>query len=34
LFETRAGAGEDVRTGRLAGPATVAFLDPAPKSDR
>ena len=28
LFETRAGASEDVRAGRLAGPATVAFLDP------
>ena len=26
LFETRAGASEDVRAGRLAGPATVAFL--------
>jgi maltooligosyltrehalose trehalohydrolase len=34
LFETRTGAGKDVRAGRLAGPATVAFLDPAPKSDR
>ena len=29
LFETRTGASEDVRGGRLAGPATVAFLDPA-----
>jgi maltooligosyltrehalose trehalohydrolase len=29
LFETRAGASEEVRAGRLAGPATVAFLDPA-----
>ena len=29
LFETRSGASEDVRAGRLAGPATVAFLDPA-----
>ncbi len=29
LFETRAGASEDVRAGRLAGPATVAFLEPA-----
>jgi len=28
LFETRAGASEDVRAGRLAGPATVAFLEP------
>ena len=32
LFESRAGASEDVRAGRLAGPATVAFLDPAAKS--
>ena len=32
LFETRAGASEDVRAGRLAGPATVAFLDPAKDS--
>ena len=29
LFESRAGASEDVRAGRLAGPATVAFLDRA-----
>ena len=27
LFESRAGASEDVRAGRLAGPATVAFLE-------
>ncbi len=32
LFESRAGASEDVRAGRLRGPATVAFLDPAAKS--
>jgi maltooligosyltrehalose trehalohydrolase len=28
LFESRAGASEDVRAGCLAGPATVAFLEP------
>ena len=33
LFESRAGASEDVRAGRLAGPATVAFLDPAAKGN-
>jgi len=27
LFESRAGAGEEVRAGRLGGPATVAFLE-------
>ena len=32
LFESRAGASEDVRAGRLMAPATVAFLDPAAKS--
>jgi maltooligosyltrehalose trehalohydrolase len=32
LFESRAGASEDLRAGRLMGPATVAFLDPAAKS--
>ena len=32
LFESRAGASEDVRAGRLTGPATVAFLDAAAKS--
>jgi maltooligosyltrehalose trehalohydrolase len=31
LFESRAGASEDLRAGRLRGPATVAFLDPAAK---
>jgi malto-oligosyltrehalose trehalohydrolase len=29
LFESRAGASEDVRAGRLPGPATVAFLEAA-----
>jgi maltooligosyltrehalose trehalohydrolase len=29
LFESRAGAGEDARHGRLPGPATVAFLEAA-----
>ena len=29
LFESRAGAGVEVRAGRLAGPATVAFLETA-----
>ncbi|MBY0317954.1 MAG: malto-oligosyltrehalose trehalohydrolase [Reyranella sp.] len=29
LFESRAGASEDVRAGRLVGPATVAFLEAA-----
>ena len=29
LFESRPGAGEEARAGRLAGPATVAFLEPA-----
>ncbi len=27
LFESRAGAGEEARSGRLPGPATIAFLD-------
>jgi hypothetical protein len=30
LFESRAGAGQQVRGGRLEGPATAAFLQPAP----
>lgn len=29
LFESRAGAGEEVRGGRLSGPATAAFLEPS-----